>query len=515
MSRLVSHGVLVFAVFLAACSRGGGDDGGGACPAGSVVTITPSSARVTAGGPGVSFGGGVPNCTEMMNWSLSGPGSLDRNQGVPVLYTPPATVAALTTATLTATIGGLTRSATITIDPAIAVLAGKVIAASGAPVAGAEVWVDSDSATTDADGAFSLPGVSPPYDISATSPNGLLTSFYVGLRRMDPTLVLFDVDGTFPRSASATGTLSGGAGFPQPALHETGVTFKSTEATGTVGVQPGASTFLAGAFWSGPSAVTGLLHGLQWQIDDDVNQRPVSYKGYGSRPGVTLVSGAPYPVAGQDVALGVVAAKSISGTIVNTPNSDWASLSLFAVLPDGARIRIIPRPRDPSPFTQSGFHSTFSIPTPAVLGSTIDLVSRQDYVGNRYQEVHHHGLAPDATGVAITFGGLPEQSSPADKATGVGPGTWFEWNTMPDSPVYVISFRGPPGSPGYDVFVTGWRFQLPAGFPVPSSTTYKWLVRGSSAFTTVEAAAGPGGFFASAPAYRIAQSSTRDFTTAP
>ncbi len=511
MTRIASKGALLLVACLAGCSAGGSDDGGGGCPAGSVAGIYPSSARVTAGGAAISFGGGASNCTEMVNWTLVGPGSLDRTQGVPVLYTPPATVATMTTATLTATVGGLTASATITIDPAVQVLAGKVIAPGGAPVAGASVRVGSASATTDAQGAFSLPGVTVPYDITATAPDGLLTSAYPGLRRMDPTLVLFlDADPGYPRSVDVTGALSGGAGFPQPAGREAGVTFKSAEATGTCPVQAGASTFLLGTRWAGPSSVAGQLHALQWTVD--AGKRPVGYDGYGFRAGVTLVDGA--ALSGQDLALGVVAAKSIGGTIVNPPYNT-VGISVFAVFQDGARIRVLPPPGDPSSFPSNGFTSPFSIPTPAVLGSTIDLVARQDYAGMAYQEVHRHGLAPDAAGVAIVFGGLPTQDQPAAGATGVAPGTTFRWHSMPDPSVYVASFRGPVGTPGYDVLTAAQSLTIPAAFPLPPSTLFTWRIRGSSAFSTVEEAAGPGGFYATAPAYRIAQSDGWPFTTAP
>ncbi len=511
MTRIEGKGALLIAACLAACSgSGGGDDGGGACPAGSVASIHPTSARVTAGGAGVSFGAGASGCSEMVNWILAGPGSLDRSQGVPVLYTPPVSVVSLATATLTATVGGLTASATITIDPAAQRLAGTVISPSGAPVAGAVVRVGSGSATTDAQGAFSLADVAVPYDITATAPGGLLTSIYPGLRRMDPTLVLFlDSDPGLPRGGVVTGALSGGAGFPQPTGHEAGVTFRSAEASGTGPVQAGLATFLLGPRWSGPSSVTGELHALQWRVDAD--GRPVGYDGHGTRTGVAL---ADLSVAsGQDLALGVVASRSIGGTIVKPP-SNTAGISMFAVLGNGARIRILPPPSDPSSFPQVGFTETFAIPTPAIPGGTIDLVARQDYAGMAYQEVHRHGLASDAAGVELAFGGGPVQGSPAPDAT-VGPGTTFSWNSMPDQPVYVVSFRGPGGTSGYDVFTTAQSLTIPASFALPPGASCTWKVRGSSAFRTVDEAAGPGGFFAPAPAYRIAQGADWPFTTAP
>ena len=74
-------------------------------------------------------------------------------------------------------------------------------------------------------------------------------------------------------------------------------------------------------------------------------------------------------------------------------------------------------------------------------------------------------------------------------------------------------YRGPAGSPGYDVFTTAQSLTIPPGVALPRGASYTWRARGSSAFSTVEEATGPGGFLAAAPAYRIAQSSTWPFTT--
>lgn len=491
---------------LVACGGGGKVEEDTGC-SGSVLTLTPPSARVTAGGAGVSFGAGAPDCTATATWVLSGPGSLDRSQGVPVVYTPPASVAAVTPATLTATMGVLTASAAITIDPAILVVTGRVVAASGAPIAGATVRAGASSATTDATGTFTLSGVSPPYEIVATAPGGLLTSHYLELRRMDPTLVIFDLDPGFPRSGLATGTLSGAAGFPSPAGHEAGVSFKSEQGAGGCAVQAGSSTYLLGAGWSGGPTVTGELHALQWQVD--ASGKVVAYDGYGSRAGVTVADRSP-ATAGQDIALAAIPTRAVSGTILNPPG---AAMTLFAVVGNGARIRVVPPPSDPSPFAP-GFSSTFSIPTPGIPGATVDVVARKDYVGWGYMEVHRHGLAPDAGSVALEFADLPLQIAPASGAT-VGPGATFTWYAMPDHPVYVVSFRGSPGIPGYDVFTTHASLTVPVGFPFPRGAAYTWFVRGSSAFSTLDDAAGPGGFLAPAPAYRIARSPDSPFTTAP
>jgi hypothetical protein len=246
---------------------------------------------------------------------------------------------------------------------------------------------------------------------------------------------------------------------------------------------------------------------LQWQVKS--NGVPTSYDGYGTRTGVTLTDHT--ATSGQDVALSAVGTASLSGTV--TPAGSYAPMSLFVHLADGARIRILPPPSDPSPFSATGADS-FSIPTPTVSGATVDVVVRQDYPGWSFQEVHRHGLDPGATGVAVSLVGLPYQISPAGGAI-AGAGAMFTWYAMLDHPVYVVSFRGPTGDPGFDVFTTVEHLTIPTDFPIPSSASYTWKVRGSSAFSTVDDAAGPGGFLAPAASYRIGQTDTWTFTTPP
>lgn len=511
MSRSPAVAVVLAAV-LAACGGAGGVSEEG-CPAGSVLSVFPDSARVTAGGAGVSFGAGLTGCSADMSWSLAGPGTIDRTSGVPVTYTPPPTAAAQATATLTVSAGGLSDAALITIDPTSQALAGLVIGGNGAPVAGAAVRVGTANATTGADGRFTLPAVAPPYDLVVTAPGGLSASFYPGLRRADPTLVLFDEAQPFERYAQASGALSGGAGFPSPDGHASGVAFASPEGATFAGLDGGAASFLLGLPWPGPSASTsGVLHALQWAVDGD--QRPVSYDGHGRLAGVTLTSGA--TATGQDLALAAVATASVTGTLDEGGAPFSASVSLFATLGDGARLRILPPPRDPSDFPQVGFTGTFSLATPAVAGATIDLVARKSLAGGAFQEVHRHGLAPGAAGVALSFSGLPVQNHPPAGATVTpAPGMVFDWYTMAGSPVYVVSLRGPAGSLGYDVFVAAQNLIVPPGVDFQVPATYRWKVRASTAFASVDDAAGPGGWFAGAGAFGRAESGTWEFTTAP
>jgi len=113
---LVFLGVLAVGLFAGCGSSSGGGDTAN-CPAGATLSLFPKPQSVTAGGTPVIFYGALLNCTEMVAWKLTGPGSIDKATGTPVVYTPPATIASATSATLTITAGGLMDSATFTVNP--------------------------------------------------------------------------------------------------------------------------------------------------------------------------------------------------------------------------------------------------------------------------------------------------------------------------------------------------------------------------------------------------------------
>ena len=103
--------------FLGCGGADGGSDGD-TCPAGTVLHVAIVTNPVRAGGGPVEIVGGLSNgCQVNVNFSLSGPGTLNPTVGIPVYYTPPATVTSTQTATITATAAGLTDSIVVTINP--------------------------------------------------------------------------------------------------------------------------------------------------------------------------------------------------------------------------------------------------------------------------------------------------------------------------------------------------------------------------------------------------------------
>ncbi len=102
---------------LAGCGSSSGSGDGATCPAGATLSLAPKPQTIAAGSGPVTFFGNLTGCDQMIAWSLSGPGSIDRTQGTPVVYSPPATIASVTAATVSITAGGLVDTATFTVNP--------------------------------------------------------------------------------------------------------------------------------------------------------------------------------------------------------------------------------------------------------------------------------------------------------------------------------------------------------------------------------------------------------------
>jgi hypothetical protein len=107
--RTVAAAMLALGI---ACSRGG--RGGESAS----LTVTPETALVTAGGPGVTLHARASGEAEAVTWSVAGPGSLTASRGDTTAYVPPERIAAEAVVVVTARMGGASDTAAITVAPA-------------------------------------------------------------------------------------------------------------------------------------------------------------------------------------------------------------------------------------------------------------------------------------------------------------------------------------------------------------------------------------------------------------
>ncbi len=118
MSRAWILSAVVAVVFLGSGCGSSSTVEGETCPTGTTLQVFPETITVAAGSAGFDVVGGLSNdCKVDVQFSLAGPGTINPHSGIPIHYTPPATVTATTTATITASAAGLTDTVVVTITP--------------------------------------------------------------------------------------------------------------------------------------------------------------------------------------------------------------------------------------------------------------------------------------------------------------------------------------------------------------------------------------------------------------
>ncbi len=455
----------------------GGPDSG--VPPAASLSVSPTSQRVVAGSGAVNLRATIVGATAPITWALSGPGTLGATSGGQTTYTPPATVDVETTATVTASAApGLSAPASITVvPPAEVTVAGRVLGVPGNPLAGVTVAIGTRTTLTDADGHFSIPGVTPPYDLTLVAPGDPpMAGVYQGLTRPDPTLVfvLFDGLGT-SHSGVVSGSVTGGDPIPS-AGEFTRAVFSSPEATGLVTLD--SKDFTLPLAWFGPTTTIGTVHLLQWKSAER-GAPPTADTAFGTVTAVRVTDGETAPAG--EIPLFDPGAASISGDVVPPAGATVISKDLALEFADHATL---PLGADAS----NDSHFTLQVPANITLTAVVTAVAEFFATGSLTFR-REPGIARGATAVSIVLPAAALPSAPADESTGVSPSTEFRWSQVPGG-VYLILFNGPGTKPSYYVVTAGTSTRIPdltaLGAGLPSASRYAWFVVRYAPFASVD-----------------------------
>lgn len=393
---------------------------------------------------------------------------------------------------------------------------GKVVDGDLQPLAGLPVWVTGHAQmTTAANGRFSVSDVETPYDVATALTGPRFAVVYAKLTRDDPVLMLSITRLATPQTHYGTisGTVSGGAGFPETHYHRTGLLFASPEATYSASADHMGAYQMSLIDWRGSSTTAGTMHALQWRVDS-ATQRPVEYTGYGTRTGVVVPSGG--NATGQDVQLAPVAPLTISGTVAVPDGYEIVSRTL--------RAGFGPAPTAPPVWTLLGDNSTasdFSYVAPNLPGAVLTL----QVTANTPAGFSPRGTATrtvtsaNAGALSISVPPGPELVAPNDGATGVTVGTTLAWRG-PSGAVYtvVILEDGVSNPTRFHVITADTTALIPnlsaLGFPLATAASYTWAVFAAGPFANLDAAAGSTSFFQPGDG-SSGGSGDRRFTTAP
>lgn len=381
---------------------------------------------------------------------------------------------------------------------------GKVVTSAQVPIANSPVVITGRPATvTDANGSFTVTDVSVPYDVTIVVSASKLGIVFRGLTRPDPTLANILAVGAGANSATITGTISGGGGFPEPANRLCRVYLTSAEASGSGTANANSGAYSMTPAWNGSATITAVLRALEW--DRNAAGIPTGYTGFGEKTGVAITSGGTF--ATQNIAMTATTSLNIAGTVTVPASFTLNTKSLGLTFSAGENFTL---------GTESGTGTAFNYPVPTITGATFS-VSAAASGTTGTGTVRKAGITAGATGVAVTVPSPAALSLPVNAATGVDTTTSFSW-TPSASSIYLVYFNGPVNQPDYLIITSETSTKIPnlasLGMGLPVSTAYSWVVMGYGPYTSVDAAAGTAGLLTQGDS-QVSLSTSRTLTTAP
>jgi len=378
---------------------------------------------------------------------------------------------------VTATGGTLTDDAALSLEVTSLTVTGHVEAALARPLIGATVASQGETAFTDGTGAFTLTGLSVPYDVSVSSAGGggglhVFEGMTSPTPLLRPTFASVDLPAT-GFATTITGSLTGGA----VGVDEAVIVCVEGLAVAVYGcdILPAAETgFSIAATWFDGAIAAARLHALHFEIDAD--DLPVAYLGYETIE-LNLSDGV---AALADLGFGPVDAATLSGTTAHPASLPNSALVVQARFGPNLSMPLI-QWQDPT--------DDFGLLVPDLPGIGYDLLfvagGPDDLVYTWKRDV---GL--DAGDLAVT---APAQTvAPTDGELGVDLTTPFETTPVGGTRTYLWI----PDVDGPLVALTTTRTAVtipdPAigGFAFPAGLGYAWAVLSHGDGDVDEAAAG-------------------------
>lgn len=353
---------------------------------------------------------------------------------------------------------GLSASADLDVDVISLSVTGRVFAAYGYPLAGASVRSQGDSAITDADGTFTLTGLTVPYDLSVWNTVAKWAHVYEGLT--SPSLELSPIaqmpTSVSGHSADISGTLNGDA-IPVGTDQQVLICAEGVDgiAQGCATVATGSDSYSFTANWFDDASRKVVLYALQIERDGSV---PVGYPGYTSAP-LTLTDGIAVTV---DLDLGEEVATETVEVSVETDTTISGVMATLQLGP-GLAVRLGSR-------TSGSLSQEFVVPV--IAGTSYSFVS-----SNALQEV---GWQTGVTGTTATVrmpGGIT-LTSPVNAATNVTQATTFSSATAPGAPTTFQWTLGSTDSMQVAVTSMDSSHTIPSlasfGLTLPANTASTW-----------------------------------------
>lgn len=362
--------------------------------------------------------------------------------------------------------------------------------------------IGQGAALADANGNFTIPNVTTPYDvvIGYHDASGTSMVLYQGLTRADPRLIAFV---RTDRSAMVAGTVSGGAGYPLPPDHETMMSLSTDHGSGAGGAaaDPTTGDYDLFADWTFARTTTAHLTAVQYEVD-----------GSGLLSNATGAAAMNFPISNgaavvMPVALPPAMTTTIEGSYTYPAGYTFGGKGMYVESPSFGLLSLPASPVD------SGL---FSLNAPVVAGrsSMLAILALSPLDSSTY--VLARDIPPGTVDLDLEVPEAVHTLFPFDGSTGVTYTTPFMTTDFTVG-VHIFSFSSASG-PTYYVMSADPVAHIPdlSSFAVflPPSTAYTMSVIGIGPFADLDDFTGPTAPLPS-PLLYLSGATSINFTTAP
>ena len=374
--------------------------------------------------------------------------------------------------------------------PATPAVHGKVIDYYRNPIKDVAVKIGDATATTNAEGEFTIDDVAATYDVAITvtalryGNQEIAGWLYMGLTRRDPTLQVYR--GHPLTDGDVLITTNPDTLFPLPSYDTVALSFASP--WGEYNTEPTSPAIQGSMGWEGPNNVSGTVHALRWSDATTVPHVPVAYHAHAERAlsldedtqsSLTLDmagSGSPMPSA------------MVAGTIT-APSSGERINSVFLRYNDNAAIQLVDERNAPNTFS-------YLVPS-SIANTTISVAaSMNNYAFPPFAVAYKEGVTPGTNGIALAVPSPATSLAPGSGTTNVDGSTMFTWQGSDQ--VYLFHAESDTNAESYYVVTSAKQARIPAppvtNLALRAGAPYYWDVSTHITHATVDAATGPEGF---------------------
>jgi hypothetical protein len=332
-----------------------------------------------------------------------------------------------------------------------ATIQGILVDNYGIPLQGYHITALGKTTTTLSDGTFSINDISAPYDLIITP--GVY--IFKDITNRNLTLKLLNLT----QGSSHNGIIKVKVDTLNAGVK---VIFENGNRHWQGGLIDGSGLFRIDVDWTGSSPIIGTIHILK-----SIGIPPSSYIGYGSRTVSLIDTTTVYFVKSDfsDPGEYPLDVSSISGT------SNAYSFSLFK-----GDVPIIPL------WDGSFLLSQTKLYVPSIQNLNIGFQGAYYGLNNSYSFVIKNGLSSSAPIVSVSWGTIPQLSSPSTQTNGITMSTIFDWTNTGTGGVYLFSAIPDTNinAPKYYIWTEKSSISLPdlsaLGILFPHNNPYYWSV---------------------------------------